>query len=89
MSFFNQYSRPALWAFLIYMPFAGTITYAIAGGNALFQFAKDIPYIIALIGIIQLWQQQRLFLGAAKPLAAPLGVLLGTCAVTLILIGNC
>ncbi|HLO50410.1 MAG TPA: hypothetical protein VK211_18485 [Kamptonema sp.] len=85
MSFFNKTGRPALWAFLIYMPFAGTITYAIAGGNVLFNFAKDILYIVALIGIIQLWQQQRLFLIEAKPLAAPLGVLLGTCAVTLIL----
>lgn len=85
MSFFNKYGRPALWAFLIYMPFADTVTYALAGGNLLFNFAKDILYIVALIGIIELWQKQRLFLSAAKPLAAPLGVLLGTCAVTLIL----
>jgi len=85
MTFFNQYSRPALWAFLIYLPFAGTVTYGIAGGNAFFHFVKDAIYVVALIGIIELWQKQRLYLRAAKPLALPLGVLLGTSAVTLVL----
>jgi hypothetical protein len=85
MTFFNQYSRPALWAFLIYLPFAGTVTYGIAGGNAFFHFAKDVIYVVALIGIIELWQKQRLFLRAAKPLALPLGILLGTSVVTLVL----
>ncbi|CCQ63793.1 hypothetical protein [Crocosphaera watsonii] len=36
-----NYPRTALWAFLIYMPFSGTMTYWIGGGNALFQLSKD------------------------------------------------
>ena len=31
------YPRVALWIFLIYMPFSGTVTYWIGNGNALFQ----------------------------------------------------
>ncbi|MBD2576867.1 hormogonium polysaccharide biosynthesis protein HpsL [Oscillatoria sp. FACHB-1406] len=46
-----QYPRSALWFFLIYMPFGGTITYWLAGGNALFQLAKDAFYIPALIAL--------------------------------------
>jgi hypothetical protein len=48
-----KYPRQALWAFLIYLPFGGTITYAIGGGNAAFQVAKDAFYIPALIALIQ------------------------------------
>ncbi|NEO99298.1 MAG: hypothetical protein F6K58_11560 [Symploca sp. SIO2E9] len=39
-----KYPRQALWAFLIYMPFSGTITYWLAGGNSLFEFAQDVFY---------------------------------------------
>lgn len=39
MSF--NYPYLALWAFTIYMPFAGTITYWIGGGSPIFQLAKD------------------------------------------------
>lgn len=46
-----KYPYLALWLFVIYMPFAGTVTYWIAGGNPIFQLAKDgfaIPAIIAI-----------------------------------------
>ena len=53
------YPRPALWVFLIYMCFAGTITYWIGGGNALFQLAKDAFYLPALVALIQECRRQR------------------------------
>ncbi|MBW4519163.1 MAG: hormogonium polysaccharide biosynthesis protein HpsL [Scytolyngbya sp. HA4215-MV1] len=51
LAFSFKYPRKALWAFLIYMPFSGTVVYGLAGGNALMQLAKDIFYIPAAIGI--------------------------------------
>jgi hypothetical protein len=39
-----KYPRQALWMFLIYMPFSGTVTYAI-GSSSLLQLAKDGFYI--------------------------------------------
>ncbi|MDJ0598176.1 MAG: hormogonium polysaccharide biosynthesis protein HpsL [Crocosphaera sp.] len=53
------YPRPALWVFLIYMCFAGTITYWIGGGNVLFQVAKDVFYLPALVALIQECRRQR------------------------------
>ncbi|WP_017710732.1 hormogonium polysaccharide biosynthesis protein HpsL [Prochlorothrix hollandica] len=47
-----RYPRAALWFFLFYMPFAGTVTYWIAGGNALFQLAKDAFYVPALLALV-------------------------------------
>ena len=46
-----NYPRQALWFFFIYMPFSGTVTYWIAGGNALFQLAKDAFYVPGLLSI--------------------------------------
>lgn len=46
------YPRQALWFFFIYMPFAGTVTYWVAGGNSLFQLAKDAFYVPALISVV-------------------------------------
>lgn len=45
------YPRLALWFFLFYMPFSGTVTYWIGGGNALFQLSKDVFYIPAFIAL--------------------------------------
>ena len=45
------YPRQSLWFFFIYMPFAGTVTYWLAGGNTLFQLAKDAFYVPALISL--------------------------------------
>ena len=46
-----RYPQGALWFFFLYMPFGGTITYWLAGGNALFQLAKDAFYVPALLSI--------------------------------------
>jgi hypothetical protein len=59
------YPRAALWCFLIYMPFSGTVTYWIGGGNALFQLSKDVLYFPALIALIQECRRRR------KPILIP------------------
>ncbi len=45
-----KYPRPAIYAFIIYVPFGGTVTYAL-GGNSLLQLAKDAFFIPALLGV--------------------------------------
>ncbi len=47
-----RYPRQGLWAFLIYLPFAGTISYWIGNDHFTFHLAKDGLYIPALIGLI-------------------------------------
>lgn len=80
-----KYPRSALWAFLIYMPFSGTVTYWIGGGNALFQLAKDgffYPAMLALFGQIQ---RRRKPLILPKSVKIPLFFILFCCLVTLLL----
>lgn len=82
-----KYPRQALWAFLIYLPFGGTITYAI-GNSPLLQLAKDAFYIPALIGTIQYCRQERLPVLVPKPLIAPLGILLAHCLLVLFFVNG-
>ena len=70
------YPRKALWSFLIYMPFAGTITYWIGGGNSLFQLAKDAFYIPALLALVQQLLRKKKPLIVSKKLAVPIYILL-------------
>ncbi|MDJ0730393.1 MAG: hormogonium polysaccharide biosynthesis protein HpsL [Crocosphaera sp.] len=74
-----NYPRTALWAFLIYMPFSGTITYWIGGGNALFQLSKDGFYIPGLLGLIQYCRRKRQPIVVSKPLLTTL-IFLVLCA---------
>ena len=62
-----KFQRLALYAFIIYVPFAGTVTYAL-GGNSLLQIAKDIFYIPALIGVFQFCRRYKL------PIILPQGI---------------
>jgi hypothetical protein len=82
-----KYPRHALWAFLIYLPFAGTITYAI-GNSPLLQLAKDGFYIPALFGVIQYCRRERLPLFVAPPLNVPLGILITFSILTLIFVNG-
>jgi hypothetical protein len=69
MSF--RYQRLALYAFIIYIPFSGTVTYAL-GGNPVLQIAKDIFYIPALIGVYQFCRRNRLPIILPKAIKPPL-----------------
>lgn len=77
-----KYPRTGLWMFLIYMPFSGTITYTIGGGNIAFQLAKDIFYLGALIGLIQKCRSKNKLIFIEPRLRVTLIVLLFFCAMT-------
>jgi hypothetical protein len=81
-----KYQRQAMYAFLIYIPFSGTVVYAL-GGNSLLQLAKDAFYIPALIGVIQFCRSKKLPIIMPKALALPVG-LLATCALMTFLFAN-
>ena len=83
-----KYPRQALWAFLIYLPFGGTITYAIGGGNAAFQLAKDAFYIPALIALIQSCKKKQLPLFIPKQMLSTFSILLMMAMLTLIFVNG-
>lgn len=83
-----NYPRTALWAFLIYMPFSGTVTYWIGGGNALFQLSKDGFYIPALLGLVQECRRKRKPLVVSKPLLTTLLLLLFCALLTLFFVNG-
>ncbi|MEG4838163.1 hormogonium polysaccharide biosynthesis protein HpsL [Microcoleus sp. B9-D4] len=83
-----KYPRQALWTFLIYLPFSGTITYAIGGGNAAFQVAKDAFYIPALIALIQSCKKKQLPLFIPKQMLSTFSILLMMAMLTLIFVNG-
>ncbi|MEG4351479.1 hormogonium polysaccharide biosynthesis protein HpsL [Microcoleus sp. LAD1_D5] len=83
-----KYPRQALWTFLIYLPFSGTITYAIGGGNAAFQVAKDAFYIPALIALIQSCKKKQLPLFIPKKMLSTFTILLMMAILTLIFVNG-
>lgn len=82
-----KYPRHALWAFLIYLPFGGTITYYI-GNSPLLQLAKDGFYIPALFGVIQYCRRENLPILIPKRLVTPLAILLILCLFTLVFVNG-
>jgi hypothetical protein len=87
LAFSFKYPTQALWGFLIYLPFGGTITYAI-GNSPLLQLAKDGLYLPALFGTIQYCRRERLPILIPKPLMPVLGILLGFCLMTLLFVNG-
>lgn len=82
-----KFPRLALYAFIAYMPFAGTVVYVL-GGNALLQLAKDGFYIPACIAIFLIYKKQRQPFLIPKSLKVPLGILLTFCLITLLLVNG-
>ncbi|HIK40098.1 MAG TPA: hypothetical protein IGS51_05965 [Thermoleptolyngbya sp. M55_K2018_002] len=82
-----KYPRQALWAFLIYMPLSGSVTYAL-GSSPLLQLAKDGFYIPALFGVIQYCRREKLPVLIPRQMAAPVGILLGLCLMTLLVVNG-
>lgn len=83
-----SYPRLALWAFLIYLPFNGTVTYWIGGGNVLFQISKDVFFVPALFGLIQECRRTRKPIIVSKTLVITLMILLFTSLLTLFLVNG-
>ncbi|WP_205879055.1 hormogonium polysaccharide biosynthesis protein HpsL [Leptolyngbya sp. BC1307] len=78
-----KFQRLALYAFIIYVPFAGTVTYAL-GGNPILQIAKDVFYIPALIGLYQFCRKNRLPIILPKAIKPPLVFLLIVVSMTIV-----
>ena len=84
-----RYPRQALWAFLIYLPFSGTIVYSSIGqGNALFQLAKDVFYVPALLGLLYECNRKRQPILIPKKLLFSLGILLFFALLTLFFVNG-
>ncbi|MBD2343222.1 hormogonium polysaccharide biosynthesis protein HpsL [Anabaena subtropica] len=87
MSLSYKYPRMGLIAFLIYVPFGGTITYYI-GNSPILQLAKDAFYFPALIAIWQACRRQKLPLIIPPAIRTPLFILLGLCLLTLLFVNG-
>jgi hypothetical protein len=87
MSLSYKYPRVALFAFLAYVPFGGTITYYI-GNSPILQLAKDAFYFPALIAIWQMCRQKKLPLIIPPAIRTPLFILFGLSMLTLLFING-
>lgn len=79
-----KYPRQAIWAFLMFLPISGTVTYSIGGGSPLFQLAKDAFYIPALFGLYKYCQRERLPFLLPKKLMPWVYALLGYCLLVIV-----
>ncbi|NET52708.1 MAG: hypothetical protein F6K09_29730, partial [Merismopedia sp. SIO2A8] len=66
LSLSYKYPRKALWFFIIYMPFSGTVTYAI-GNSPVLQLAKDGFYFPALWSLISYCRREKVPLAINQP----------------------
>ncbi len=73
---------------MIYMPFAGTITYWIGGGNAIFQLAKDAFFIPAAIALALICNKKKLPLIMPKEWMPSISLLLGVALLTLLFVNG-
>ncbi|NEP60650.1 MAG: hypothetical protein F6K31_27240 [Symploca sp. SIO2G7] len=80
-----KYQRQALYAFIIYIPFSGTVTYML-GGNSLLQLAKDAFYIPALIGVVQVCRKKRLDILLPPEIKVPLVLVVSIILLNLLLV---
>ncbi|MGD1698357.1 hormogonium polysaccharide biosynthesis protein HpsL [Dapis sp. BLCC M229] len=83
-----KYPMLGLWGFMIYLPFAGTVTYWIGGGSPIFQLAKDGFFIPAMIGIGMWCKNTGNPFIIPKALKNPLYFLLGFCLITLLFVNG-
>ncbi|BCL37184.1 hormogonium polysaccharide biosynthesis protein HpsL [Nostoc sp. MS1] len=87
MTLCYKYPLMGMVAFLIYVPFGGTITYYI-GNSPILQLAKDTFYFPALIAIWQACRRQNLPLIVPQAIRTPLFILLGVCLLTLLFVNG-
>ncbi|MFE4106995.1 hormogonium polysaccharide biosynthesis protein HpsL [Almyronema epifaneia] len=80
-----RYPRLAVYAFVAYIPFSGTITYAL-GGSSILQLAKDAFYIPAAIAVMQFCRRKGLPFVIPKSLKLALTLLLLLTTMTLLFV---
>ncbi|MEH2392293.1 MAG: hormogonium polysaccharide biosynthesis protein HpsL [Nostoc sp.] len=82
-----KYPRQALYAFIIYVPIGGTITYYL-GNSPILQLAKDAFYVPALIGLWQTCRKQGLPIIIPQSIKIPLYIVLGCSLLTLLFVNG-
>jgi len=78
-----SYPRTALWTFIIYVPFTGTIVYWL-GGSPILQLSKDIFYLPALIALVLECRKKQLPIIVPKQLGTTLLLIFVFCVVCLL-----
>ncbi|MCW5312823.1 hypothetical protein GTQ43_02860 [Nostoc sp. KVJ3] len=87
ISFSYKYPRQALYAFIIYVPIGGTVTYYL-GNSPILQLAKDAFYVPALIGLWQTCRKQGLPIIIPQGIKTPLYIVLGCSLLTLLFVNG-
>jgi hypothetical protein len=82
-----KYPRQAIYGLIIYVPFGGTVVYAL-GGSGILQLAKDAIYIPALLGVIQFCRRTRQPLIIPPAIKIPLMALLLVCSLTMLVVNG-
>ncbi|MBD2666115.1 hypothetical protein B6N60_01798 [Richelia sinica FACHB-800] len=82
-----KYHRQALYAFILYVPLSGTITYYL-GNSPILQLAKDAFYLPAAIGLWQTCRQKKLPFIIPPGIKVPLYIVLTTSLLTLVFING-
>ena len=85
-----KYPRKAIWTFLIYLPFAGTVIYGLGGAepSPILQLAKDGFYIPALVSLVQECQRKRLPIMVSQQLKPSVVMLFVVCVMTLLFVNG-
>lgn len=82
-----HYPRKALWFFILYLPFSGTVTYAI-GNSPILQLAKDGFYLPALIRLVQECRQNKQPIFINDAIKTPLLILFGYCCLVVLVVNG-
>ncbi len=87
MAMAYRYPRQAIYAFIFYVPFSGTVIYAL-GGSGILQLAKDALFFPALWGVVQFCRKTQQPLIIPPAIKGPLIALLGLCMLTLLVVNG-
>ncbi len=87
MAMAYRYPRQAIYAFIFYVPFGGTVVYAL-GGSGILQLAKDAIFFPALLGVVQFCRKTRQPLIIPPAIKGPLIVLLALCGLTMLVVNG-
>ncbi len=82
-----RYPRPAIYAFIFYVPFSGTVVYAL-GGSGILHLAKDAIFFPALWGVVQFCRKTKQRLIIPPAIKGPLIALLVLCSLTLLVVNG-
>ncbi|MEM9220595.1 MAG: hormogonium polysaccharide biosynthesis protein HpsL [Cyanobacteria bacterium P01_F01_bin.150] len=82
-----KYPRKALWFFIIYLPFSGTITYAI-GNSPVLQLAKDGFYVPALVRLVQECKENKQPIFINKAIKTPLLLTFAYCCLVVLVVNG-